>query len=45
MQPRDKKLRPHFALVVATMVVLGLAHSWVNPWLGFDRVAIEQGQL
>ncbi|MBU83327.1 rhombosortase [Alcanivorax sp.] len=45
MQPRDKKLRPHFALVVATMVVLGLAHGWVNPWLGFDRGAIEQGQL
>ena len=31
MQPRDSKLRLHFALVVAIMVVLGLAHSWVNP--------------
>ena len=45
MQPRDSKLRLHFALVVAIMVVLGLAHSWVNPWLAFDRSAIEQGQL
>ncbi len=44
MQPRDRKLRPQFALVVAMMVVLGLAHSWVNPWLAFDRGAIEQGQ-
>ena len=44
MQPRDRKLRPHFALVIAAMVVLGLAHAWVNPWLAFDRGAIEQGQ-
>ena len=45
MQPRDKKLRPHFAWLVVVMIVLGLASSWVNPWLAFDRVAIEQGQL
>ncbi len=44
MQPRDKKLRPHFAWLVVVMIVLGLASSWVNPWLAFDRVAIEQGQ-
>ena len=44
MQPRDRKLRPHFALVVVAMVMLGLAHAWVNPWLAFDRGAIEQGQ-
>lgn len=45
MQPRDNKLRLHFALMVILMVVLGLAHAWVNPWLGFDRGAIEQGQI
>ncbi|EKF74225.1 hypothetical protein A11A3_09505 [Alcanivorax hongdengensis A-11-3] len=44
MQPLDKKLRPWYLGLAALMVLLGLAGKQVNPWLEFDRHAIEQGQ-
>ena len=43
MQPRDKKLRPQFIAFAVVLAVLGFAHQWVNPWLAFDRAAIEGG--
>ena len=45
MQPRDKKLRPQFIAFAVVLAVLGFAYQWVNPWLAFDRVAIEGGQV
>lgn len=45
MQARDKKLLPHFVALVVVLAALGLAHQWVNPWLAFDRAAIESGQV
>ncbi|MED5238851.1 MAG: rhombosortase [Pseudomonadota bacterium] len=45
MQPRDKKLRPQFIAFAVMLAVLGFAYQWVNPWLAFDRVAIEGGQV
>ena len=45
MQPRDTKLRPQFVAFMAELAVLGVGHEWANPWLEFDRAAIEQGQV
>ena len=45
MQPRDNKLRPQFIAFAVVLAVLGFAHQWVNPWLAFDRAAIESGQV
>ncbi|MCG8438810.1 MAG: rhombosortase, partial [Pseudomonadales bacterium] len=45
MQPRDTKLRPQFVAFMVVLAVLGVGHEWANPWLEFDRAAIEQGQV
>ena len=45
MQARDIKLRSQFIAFVALLAVLGVTHQWVNPWLAFDRAAIEGGQV
>ncbi|MDX1804899.1 MAG: rhombosortase [Alcanivorax sp.] len=44
MRALDHKLRPWYLGLAAVMVLLGLACQQVNPWLAFDRHAIEQGQ-
>ncbi|MQX54490.1 rhombosortase [Alcanivorax sediminis] len=45
MQPRDKKLRPQFIAFAVVLAVLGIEHQFLNPWLAFDRAAIEAGQV
>jgi len=45
MHSADPKLKWHLAALVVLMLVLGVAHTWVNPWLRYDREAIEAGQL
>ena len=45
MQVADQKLKWHIAGLVALMVLLGLGHEWVNPWLRYDREAVEAGQV
>jgi rhomboid family GlyGly-CTERM serine protease len=41
----DKQLRWHVFALAGCLLVLGLAHEWVNPWLRYDRDAIEAGQV
>jgi rhomboid family GlyGly-CTERM serine protease len=44
MLTRDHKLFAHAAAFIAVLTALGLAHAWVNPWLGYDRDAVLHGQ-
>lgn len=41
----DPGLRRHVLILAAVLVVLGLAHEWVNPGLRYDRAAVLDGQL
>ncbi len=45
MQTRDPKLLPHALMFIAVVLVLGLAHQWVNPWLRYDRAAVAGGEV
>lgn len=45
MHIADPKLKWHIAALVALMLLLGVCHEWVNPWLRYDRDAIAAGQL
>ena len=45
MHTADQKLKWHVFVLIALMLVLGFAHEWVNPWLRYDREAIEAGQI
>ena len=45
LHPRDPLLRRYLAVFVAVLLLLGLAHVWVNPWLNYERAAILGGQL
>lgn len=45
MHIADRPLRWHILGLTSLLLVLGLAHEWVNPWLRYDREAIEGGQL
>ncbi len=45
MQVADQKLFWHVAALVVLMALLGVAHDSVNPWLRYDRDAIEAGQV
>ncbi|MCK0538208.1 rhombosortase [Alcanivorax quisquiliarum] len=42
---RDPLLRRHLLVFSLLLVVLGLAHGWVNPLLEYQRIAIVDGQL
>lgn len=45
MAAADSKLKWHVLAMAMLMLVLGLAHEWVNPWLRYDRDAIAAGQV
>lgn len=45
METADPRLRRHILMLAVVLVVLGLAHEWVNPWLRYDRAAVLEGQL
>lgn len=42
---RDPKLFFWLVLFGAVLLLLGLAHAWVNPWLWYETDAIAAGQL
>jgi rhomboid family GlyGly-CTERM serine protease len=44
-QAKDPRLARWVFGLFAIMLVLALAHSWVNPWLAYDRNAVLDGQL
>ncbi|MBF1800786.1 rhombosortase [Alloalcanivorax profundimaris] len=45
MKARDPKLFIHAAAFAALVLILGLAHAWVNATLRYDRAALEAGQI
>ena len=45
METADPPLRWHILVLALVLVVLGLAHEWVNPWLNYDRAAVLDGQI
>lgn len=45
MYVTDKQLLKHITFIAGILILLGLAHEWVNPWLRYDREAIEAGQV
>lgn len=45
MNARDPKLFVHAAAFAALVLILGLAHQWVNSTLRYDRSALEAGQV
>ncbi len=45
MQTADPALRWHILALTLLMLVLGLWHESVNPWLEYSREAIADGQL
>ena len=45
MKTADPALRWHILALTLLMLVLGLLHDSVNPWLQYSREAIAEGQL
>ena len=45
MQVADPKLKWHMLALAALMLLLGIGHEWVNPWLRYDREAVAAGQV